>query len=372
MDMVMIPKRLAAATLTIDLGALADNWRLLDRLAGRAETAAVVKADAYGIGIAHAVPALAAAGCRTFFTALPDEGEQVRRHAPDSVVYVLDGLLPGAEDDYAALGLIPVLNDLGQIERWRRHAAALGRRLACAIHLDTGMTRLGLLGQAVERLIAEPALLDGLDVRAWLTHPACADLPGHEMNAHQLALFRERTGRLPRAARSAANSPAIFLDPEWHMDLVRPGVALYGSNPSPLCRGAMKEVVHLKARVLQVHEVTGERTIGYGATHRLGGPGRIATCGVGYGDGYLRSFGNRGFGVIAGHRVPLVGRVSMDLISFDITGVPEGRVEPAAEISLIGDGVDIDELAAKGDTIAYELLTGLGARYARDYVGASV
>lgn len=367
----MIPKRLAAATLTVDLGALADNWRRLNDLTGRAETAAVVKADAYGLGIGHAAPVLAAAGCRTFFTALGHEGAEVRRAVPDARVFVLNGVMAGAEADFVEEDLLPVLNDLHQIGRWRDHAARTGRRLGCAIHIDTGMTRLGLLGEAVERLAEDPSLLDGLDVQLLITHPACADIPDHELNAQQLAMFHERAARLPKIPLSAANSPAIFLGPEWHLDLVRPGVALYGSNPSPLCKGAMKPVVDLKARILQVHEIARERTIGYGATHRLSAPQRIATCGVGYGDGYLRSLGNRGFGMLAGRRVPLVGRVSMDLITFDISSVPETEIGPETEISLIGGGVDIDELAAKGDTIAYELLTGLGARYARDYVGAS-
>lgn len=367
----MIPKRLAAATLTIDLGALAENWRRLNDMTGRSETAAVVKANAYGLGIEQAVPALTAAGCRTFFTALADEAARVREVAPGAAVYVLNGLLPGAEDDFVGLDLMPVLNDLGQIERWRKHAARLDRRLRCAIHLDTGMTRLGLLGAAVERLADDPDLLSGLDVRLWMTHPSCADLPESGMNADQLALFRTRAARLPKAPLSAANSPAIFLGEDWHLDLVRPGVALYGSNPSPRGAGAMKEVVHLKARILQLHEVERERPVGYGATHRMKAPGRLATCGVGYADGYLRSLGNRAFGVLAGRRVPLVGRVSMDLITFDISDVPADEVGPDAEISLIGGGVDIDELAAKGGTIAYELLTGLGDRYARDYVGAS-
>lgn len=360
-----------AATLNVDLDALAENWRTLDRLTPGAETAAVVKADAYGIGIAQAVPALVAAGCRSFFTAHPHEGEAVRAAAPAARILVLNGLLPGLEALFLDRELIPVLNSLDDIACWSALARRTGRRLPAAVHLDTGMTRLGLLEADIDRLAAEPGRLDGLEVVLWLTHPACADTPGHPLNALQLDLLRRWLARLPAAPASFCNSAAIHLGPAGHLDLIRAGVALYGANPSPAASVRMREVVHLQARILQVHRVDTPRSVGYGATHPVAGPRRIATVGVGYGDGYLRALGGKATGVIGGHRVPLVGRVSMDLSTFDITTVPEALAQPGRAISMIGGGVDIDELAHAADTIAYELLTGLGRRYARVHTGGA-
>ncbi|WP_416896458.1 MAG: alanine racemase [Minwuia sp.] len=364
----MIPPQLASARLTVNLGALARNWRRLDAMTGPSETAAVVKANAYGLGIEQATPALWQAGCRTFFVAQANEGQRVLAGLPEADVFVLNGLMPGAAADYAEAGLMPVLNTMPQVIEWTTEGRRRGQALPCAVHIDTGMTRLGLLGADVEAIAADPRLLEGADVQVWLTHPACADQPGHALNDEQLALFRDRLAILPKARSSAANSPAIFLGPEWHFDLCRPGVALYGSTPSPLAELPMEEVIRLDARILQIHEVERWRNVGYGATQTVEQGSRIATCGVGYADGYIRSLSNVGYGVLAGRRVPLVGRVSMDLITFDISAVPPGDIGPDSEIAIIGGGVDLDELAALGGTIAYELLTGLGDRFTRAYV----
>jgi len=360
---------IAAARLLIDLDALAANWRTIAALAPGAETAGVVKADAYGIGLEPAVRALHAAGCRTFFCATIDEGIRLRRTLPDARVLVLNGLLPGSQSTFTGHGLIPVLNDLSDIARWQDWARSLGRRLPCAVQLDTGMTRLGLKGPDTERLASEPGRLDGLDLRLWLTHPACADVPTHPLNRTQLDRFRTRLQHLPAAPASFCNSPAVHLGPDWHFDLIRPGVALYGANPTPAAKLRMREVIHLKAKILQIQRVDTPRTVGYGATHPGDGPARIATVGVGYGDGYPRSLSGRAEGRIGDHVVPLVGRVSMDLTTFDVSAVPEALAGPGAEISLIGGGVDIDRLAHAGGTIAYELLTGLGRRYSRTWSG---
>lgn len=372
------------ATATISLSALAGNWRRLGELAPGAEMAAAVKADGYGLGGTEVAYALRRSGCRTFFVANAVEGAEVRRgiemggpgksragsaaNADEWRIYVLNGVRDGGQIDLLANRMRPVLNSMADVRRWRAFAASSGERVNCAIHLDTGMTRLGLLGADVERLREDPSLLDGLNVDFWMTHLSCADEAGHPMNREQLDLFRDRVRGLPKAPLSISNSAGVFLGADWHLDLCRPGIALYGSNPEPNTGAAMQEVVHVTARILQVHSVERERFIGYGATHRVGPGSRIATCGIGYADGYLRSLGGNGYGVLAGRRVPLVGRVSMDLVTFDVTAVPPQVVEEASEISIIGGGVDIDELAAMGGTIAYELLTGLGRRFARKYV----
>lgn len=377
------------ATLTVDLQALVRNWERLDALSNASETAAAVKANAYGLGAEAVTMALARyGGCRTFFVANPVEGRAVSEglkmaevpQAPQVLerpavqqpasgrIYVLNGVPPKGENDLIANRMRPVLNSIADIEQWRRWANWRGRTVNCAIHLDSGMTRLGLLGREVERLRNDPAMLDGLNVDFWMTHLACADEPGHPMNREQLRLFKERVKGLPKARLSIANSAGMFLGPDWHLDLCRPGIALYGSNPDSNDDEPMEEVVRVTGRILEVHNIERDRTIGYGATHAVGPGTRVATCGVGYADGYLRSLSGKGYGILAGHRVPLIGRVSMDLITFDVTDVPDQLVEVAEDISIIGGGVDIDELAASGGTIAYELLTGLGHRFARKYV----
>jgi alanine racemase len=372
------------ASATISLSALAENWRRLGVQAPGAEMAAAVKADAYGLGATEVTTALHRAGCRTFFIANANEGRAVRRgidigvsmaaprkqqdSGPESRIYVLNGVRDGGQTDLLANGMRPVINSLEAIEQWRAYAVRSEKSVNCAIHIDTGMTRLGLLGSDVQRLRDTPNMLDGLAVDFWMTHLACADEVTHPLNREQLSLFRKRVDGLPKAPMSVANSAGIFLGPDWHLDLCRPGIALYGSNPEPNTGEPMREVVHVTAGILQIHEVGRDRTIGYGATHHVQPGTRIATCGVGYADGYLRSLSGKGFGMLSGFRVPLVGRVSMDLITFDVTSVPTQVLEHAKEISIIGGGVDIDELAASGGTIAYELLTGLGHRFARKYV----
>lgn len=373
------------ASLTINLSALVRNWQRLDRLSGSAETAAAVKANAYGLGAEAVTMALARGGCRTFFVANPVEGQEVLRglnmagvppnkgghpekDAGAGRIYVLNGVPPRGENDLASNRMRPVLNSLADIAQWRSWAYRRGREANCAIHIDTGMTRLGLLRREIEQILDDPTLLEGLHVDFWMTHLACADERDHPMNHEQLSLFHDRIVGLPQARLSIANSAGIFLGEDWHLDLCRPGIALYGSNPESNDSEPMEEVVHAAARILEVHRIERDRTIGYGATHPVAPGTRIATCGVGYADGYIRSLSGKGFGVLAGHWVPLVGRVSMDLVTFDVTDVPEQVLEDAEEISIIGGGVDIDELAASGGTIAYELLTGLGHRFARKYV----
>jgi len=357
--------------LEIDLDALADNWRSLDRLSGKAETAAVLKANAYGTGIEMAGPALHAAGCRTFFVALPEEGIRLRAVLPTARIFILHGLFEGAEELYCEHRLIPLLNTLDEIARWQITARMRNTILPAAIHLDTGMTRLGLDLADVLKLQSDPSRLTGIDVSFWASHLACGDEPDHAMNAAQLRRFNAMRAMVPAAPGSLANSAGIHLGADYHFDLVRPGIALYGGNPTPDPVTRPRPVVHLKARILQVHSVSEPETVGYGATHTVSGRADIATVSVGYADGYLRALGGKGYGMIGDKRVPIAGRVSMDLITFDVTAIPAEQRRPGQWISLIGGGVELDDLAACAGTIAYELLTGLGARYQRIYRGGA-
>ena len=364
-----IARAAAGAILTVDLDAIAANWRsLAARLHKAARCAAVVKADAYGLGMTSVAPALAAAGCRTFFVAQLEEGLALRRTLPQAEIAVLAAPITGLEAEYHRHRLLPVLNSLGDIEAWQGFVRSHGTCPAM-LHVDTGMARLGLSDSELDRLATEPERLGGVEIACVMSHLACSDEPTHPLNVEQLARFRETLRRLPiQAPASFANSSGIFLGPEYHFDLVRPGVALYGANPTPGQANPMRPVVRLQGRILQLRDVDRTLTVGYGASATMQPPGRLATIGTGYADGYLRSLSGRGSARIAGHRVALVGRVSMDLIVADVTGVPAEHVRPGDLVDLIGPSHDIDAVAAEAGTIAYEILTGLGSRYARRYM----
>ncbi|HYH21190.1 MAG TPA: alanine racemase [Azospirillum sp.] len=357
----------AAAVLTVDLGAVVANWRLLRDRVAPAQCAAVVKGDAYGLGVARVAPALAAAGCDSFVVAQLDEALAVRAVVPDAEILSLGGLPAGSEGEFAAHRIVPVLNHLGEVDAWTAFCRAHGAARPAAVHIDTGMNRLGLSPDELDTLAEDHGRLSGMGVRAWISHLACAeaDTP---MNAQQLGRFRMALARLPAAPASLANSSGIFLGKPWHFDLVRPGCALYGVNPTPARANPMAQTVRLDARVLQVRNVDSPMTVGYGATHRVAGRGKIATIAVGYADGYLRSLSGRGHIHVGGVPAPVVGRISMDLITVDITALPEGAVAPGMLVELIGPNRTVDAVADEGGTIGYEVLTSLGPRYHRVYI----
>ncbi len=387
----------AGAILTIDLDALAENYRRLRRELNGVPCAAVVKADGYGLGLARVAPALFRAGARIFFVAQLGEAIALRGVLPEAAeIYVLNGLAAGPAAEFQAQRLIPVLNSLGEVADWQaaarqgghRGGHQAGRPLAAALHIDTGMSRLGLPAEELDRLTAEPERLEGIELVHVMSHLACADQPQHPLNAAQLAEFRAAVARLtaapqappPAAPASLANSSGIFLGAEYHFDLGRPGAALYGVNPTPGRPNPMAQVVRLQGKILQVREIDAPLTVGYGATHRAAGPTRVATVAVGYADGYLRSLSNRGSAWLGNQRVPVVGRVSMDLITLDVTGAAPDSAHPGALVDLIGPELaadpelanpelTVDDVAAAAGTIGYEILTALGRRYHRVYRG---
>ena len=375
----MVDRAGAGAVLTIDLDAIAANYRLLRDRAAPAECAAVVKANGYGLGAEKVAPALAAAGCRTFFVAHVDEGIAVRGAlaeasggiAPESepAVYVLNGPPRDAETVLAEHRLTPVLNSLADVDAWSAFARRSGVPRAAALHVDTGMSRLGLPPAERAVLREDATRLDGVRLTHVMSHLACADEPDHPLNARQLDAFAAARAAFPRTAASLANSSGVFLGPRYHADMVRPGAALYGVAPVPGEPNPMAQVVRLQGKILQVREIDSPGTVGYGATHLAGGRETIATVAVGYADGYLRALSNRGSGYIGEIRVPLVGRVSMDLITFDVSAVPESLARPGAMVDVIGPRNPIDLIAAEAGTIGYEILTSLGARYHRVYQG---
>jgi alanine racemase len=348
------------ALLHVDLDAVVANWRDLGARHG-APAAAVVKADAYGLGAAAVGRALREAGCPIFFVAHLTEGLALREAlgaGPDIVV--LNGFPPGADGDAA---LIPVLNHLGDVAA---HAASGS---AAVLHLDTGMSRLGLDAREQATLAEDRGRLAGLRLRYVMTHLACADEPGHPLNEAQRARFAAAAERIaPGVPRSFANSSGIFLGAGFRSDLARPGCALYGINPTPGQPNPMRQVARVEAEVLQVRQIAAGDTVGYGAGYLAREPRRIATVAAGYADGYLRALSGRSLAFLHGREVPLVGRVSMDLTTFDVTDIPEAK--PGDRLTLIGGpGNTPDDIAARCGTIGYEILTSLGRRYARAHVG---
>ncbi len=359
------------AILEIDLGAVSSNWRKLRQIVGpRVETGAVIKADAYGLGAAQVGPALAKAGCKLFFVATLDEGLALRKILPKSQIAVFEGLLPGSAGEFAKGKLVPVLNELKQIAAWRKFAGSQGN-LPAIIHLDTGMARLGLSRREWEKLAEEPSLLKGFRLAAILSHLACADEPEHRKNPEQLAIFRDALARLPNAPASLASSSAIYLGHAYHFQIVRPGAALYGINPLPGQANPMTHAVGLKAKILQVRDVDAGETVGYGAAHRVKRPSRVATIAVGYADGWLRSGSDHGSAAISGRRVPVIGRISMDLLTLDVTGIDPRLARAGAYADLLDKSYGVDQAAEAARTIGYEFLTLLGKRYARVYRGGA-
>lgn len=352
----------SSARLRIDLDALARNYALLRARAAPGECAAVVKANAYGLGAVQVVRRLLREGCRRFFVATLAEGAEVRTVTPDASIYVLEGAVGGAVDELAALRLTPVLNSLEQLARWRGRGRAL-------LHIDTGMARLGLGAAEVAELAAHRDLLKGVEVEYVLTHLACADEPEHALNRDQLARFDRLRASVPSAPTSIGNSAGDFLGGPHRGDLVRPGIALYGGNPMAGVPNPMATVVTFTAPILQIREIDEVATVGYGASYVARPPARLAVIGAGYADGYPRCLGNRGVVAVAGQRVPVVGRVSMDLTCVDVTSLARDGVRVGDSVELFGPTVPLDEVAETAGTISYEILTGLGSRLVRDYVG---
>ena len=364
----------AGGILTIDLAAIEANWKKLSSTTVPVECAAVVKADAYGCGLGPVTRKLAKAGCRTFFVADVAEGRCVRAIAPDAAIYVLNGLMPGSAQAFADDNLRPIINSPTELAEWDAFVATKGWRGGAALHVDTGMNRLGItVDEAVA--IAPRIQSESHGFALLMSHLACAETPDHPMNDRQIRMFREIRIMYRGVSSSLANSSGIFLGGTLYCDLVRPGIALYGANPTPGKQNPMRPVVELKGRIIQVRSVNKGETVGYGASFTTARQSRIAIVAVGYGDGFLRSAGGSkgkpaGEVIVAGKRCPIVGRVSMDLFAVDVSDLGDGKARRGDFATLIGEGISVDDLAAAMGTISYEVLTNLGRRYHRVYKGA--
>jgi len=361
-----------AARLTVRLGAVVSNFRLCQRLAGPAAVAAVVKADAYGLGVRRVSQALSDAGCDTFFVARTEEGVALRPILPKARIFVLDGAVADCVPALIMNRLTPVLNSLSQIAGWRAAAKETRGVLDCAIHIDTGMNRLGLSGDELSVLAAEwPKRIEGLRPVLVMSHLACADDPNSKMNGVQLERFRTALAILPPMPASLASTGGVLLGRAYAFDLVRPGIGLYGGNIQNMPVNPFSVTAVLIARVLQVRRVDRGGSVGYGATFLTKRPSVLATVALGYADGLMRAIGNHGHAAIGGLRAPVCGRVSMDLTTVDVTDIPSEQLTPGAEAEFFGDTISLEEAARAGGTASYEVLASLTARVPRHYVDAT-
>ncbi len=366
----MIAHGIPPGVITIDLAVLRANWQALARLVAPAECGAVVKADAYGLGANEVIPALWRAGCRTFFIATNEEAKEARGLAPEATIYALDGLMPGAAAALLEARARPVLSSLDEVREW----AAVEGRPPAALHVDTGLNRLGLGCDAMAALTGDAALLSRLDLGLVMSHLACADDPAPPMNERQLAAFNAARALLPLAPASLAASDGLMLGREYHFDLVRPGYALYGGQASKDRPAPVKSVVQVQARILQIRDVEPGGIVGYSASYTASGRRRIATVAAGYADGFARAASATntqagGSVMIGGRRAPVIGRVSMDLITVDVTGLGDAGVARGDWVDLVGPDLTLEEIGARAGTIGYEVLTRLGRRFERVHVG---
>jgi alanine racemase len=367
------PEAQAGGILTVDLIAIEANWRALSRRVMPAECAAVIKADGYGCGIEQVAARLARAGCKTLFVADLAEAGKVRGAAPEPAVYVLNGLLQGTAAAYADIRVRPVIGSMVELAEWDAFCTAHAWRGGAALHVDTGMNRLGISVNEAAAL-APRIRSENHGITLVMSHLACAEQPEHPLNERQIAAFREVRILYRGIPSSLANSSGIFFGAAAHCDVVRPGVALYGVNPTPGKKNPMLPVIELQARIVQVRTVPRGETVGYDAAWTAKRATRVAVVAVGYADGYLRaaSASDEAPGaaaIVAGACCPLAGRVSMDLLAIDITDLPDNAARRGDLATLIGGEMTVDAVANAAGTIGYEVLTGLGRRYHRVYLG---
>jgi alanine racemase len=365
----------ATGVLTVDLDAIVANWRKLEKTAVPAECAGVIKADAYGCGAAPVARALADAGCKTFFVATLDEARAARAAVPQAVIYTLDGVFQNCGEEFAKIDCRPVIGDLNELAEWDVFCRRSGWAGGAAIHIDTGMNRLGLTLVEAQGIIPRINAGDH-GITLVMSHLACAENLNHPLNAKQLATFREIASLFSGVPASLSNSSGCFLGPQFQFDLVRPGAALYGINPTPEADNPMQPVVELKARIVQMRNVEKGESVGYGGTWTARRPTKLAIVSAGYADGYFRAAGGidgtrSAEVIVAGKRCPVAGRISMDLMAVDVTDLPNNTARRGHMATLIGEGITVDELAHHFGTIGYEVLTSLGPRYARVYKGGT-
>ena len=376
--------------LYVDLDALVENYNFFDSKSGKAECGAVVKANAYGLGVIPVARKLFMAGCRKFFVANLDEAIELRDDALEKVdpechseIYVFHGIRQWQESAFLKHKLTPVINDYYQLKIWNKAAYGKEDKFPAVLHFDTGMNRLGFSVDEAKKIAKDKSLISGLDIKFIISHLSCPSESKNPANKEQLAKFREVIKSFPKVPVSFVNSSGSFLGKSYFFDIARPGAGLYGVNSTLRDKyesgeeispedNPIKNVISLKSKILQIREIDEGETVGYGGFFKVGRKSKIATIPVGYADGYLRSLANKSFVFIEGKKVPVVGLVSMDMITIDVTDVPDKNLREGAEVEIIGEHFNVDQLAIRAGTIGYEILTNLGERYRRVYIGEVV
>lgn len=354
------------ATLDIDLAGIAHNWQLLGSQPQGSICAAVVKANAYGLGVEPVAAMLAAQGCTHFFVATLTEAIELRGVLKNADIFVFHGIAAGEAAEFTEHRLIPVINDMAQLERWEKVAA--NAHTPAMLHVDTGMSRLGMNEGEAFALAEDTARMNAAKIEWLMSHLACAGTPEHPLNADQQARFSALHRTMPRLKASLANSSGIFLGSGFHFDLVRPGCSLYGISPNTDRPNPMRQIATLTAPVIQFRTLEKDQAIGYGATHEARKGTKLATVALGYADGFQRLLSNQFTGYLAGTPVPLVGRVSMDMVIFDVSAVPTEMLTETARVEFIGPHQSVDDVAQQAGTIGYEIFTRIGARVKRNYL----
>ncbi len=355
------------ATLTIDLKAIVENYQNCTRLAGGTECAAMVKADAYGMGMEQVAPALFhQAGCRKFFVANLAEAIKLRQFVPEAIIYVLNGVWPGHMDYFIRHNIRPVLNDLAQIRLWA--SCDDKNRPPAAIHFDTGINRLGLGCEDTELFVNDRVLQGKVDISLIMSHLACSDDAANPMNARQLSDFKAVTKEFPHIPASLANSGGILLGPDYHFDLARPGLLIFGGNPAKRAMpDNIRPAFRVLGKILQTHRLNPGQTVGYGAIWAAEKPCLVATINIGYADGYPQMFNNCGQVYFKGKKLPVIGRVSMDMIAVDMTDINPEQIEPGCDIELLGQNITLEMASEVSSLSQYEILTAVRDRYQRIY-----
>ncbi|WP_341764627.1 alanine racemase [Candidatus Tisiphia endosymbiont of Beris chalybata] len=367
--------RTAHCTLEIDLAKIRANYRIMAKLCKSAEVAAVVKANSYGLGASVVAPALEQENCKSFFVANIEEAISLRQVlASGSSIYVLNGVFYEEVEWFKHYNLIPVLNNIKQLEIWQKFAlrnkeiCSSSNALSCTIHINTGMNRLGMTDKEIKDIVNNPRLLDGLALQYVISHLSASEVAGDPYNQQQLEKFKDYLSFFPKIKASLSNSSCAFLGEEYHFDLIRAGAALYGINPSgSLMNHSLHNPVRLTAPIIHLQELSAEDYIGYNMTFKTGRNSMIATLPLGYADGYSRAFSNYGEVFIDSYRAPVVGRISMDLITIDVTDLPPEKIFLGQQVEIIGNNCTPDKIANIINTIGYEILTMMGNRYKKVY-----
>ena len=369
----MVTANRAGAVLTIDLNSISANYRFLRNLAAPAKCGAVVKCDAYGLGLKPIAKTLAEEGCNIFFVATPDEAfelhTELKKFERKFSIYMLNGL--GSHGiEVCNQYISPVLNSLKDIEIWSAYCSKTVSAHPAIVNFDTGISRLGLDKTETVKVLNDHSLLGSISIAYVMSHLACADEPEHPLNLQQNQKFKNIIDNLcGRHLSSLSNSAGLFLGKDYHFDMVRPGAAIYGIGCTSSDRKNLNPAITLKGEILQTRIIDRDSTVGYGAEGVVKKSSRIATVSLGYGDGLFRQLGNKGYGFIEGHRVPIIGRVSMDLVTINVTDLPETKCYAGKMVEFIGVHQSVDELAENAGTIAYEIITAFGNRLFRKYVG---